>query len=398
MAITTPFNSKELIPQEECLLVDRKKGSLFIGVPKEDFNIEKRICLTPEAVHTLTNYGHRVLLEAGAGEAASYPDLEYSKAGAEITHDTKKVFGCAIVIKVVPPTLEEIEWMAPASTLWSTIQLKTLDSAYFKKLASKKISAIGLDFFKERNGSYPAVHALSEIAGISSILIASELMTTSQSGKGLLFGNITGVQPTEVVILGAGIVAENAARTALGLGANVRVFDNSLQKLKRLQNNLPHRIATSTLQEKVLLKALMRCDVAIGAIKGKNRSPILVSEAMVSRMKKGAIIIDVSIDTGGCFETSELTTHEHPTRIKNGVIHYGVPNITSRYSKTASMAVSNILTPLLIEYAENGGLEHVLAYDNYLHTGIYLYKGLVTNKAVADWFGLDYRDLQLFAF
>lgn len=398
MAITTPFSSKDLLPQEECLMIQHQKDSLFIGLPKENHAIEKRIALTPEGVHTLINNGHRVLLEAGAGEAASYTDLEYSKAGAEITHDRKKVFACPIVVKVAPPTIEEVEWIKPNSVLWSTIQLKTLDKSYFETLQLKKITSLGLDFIKEKNGSIPASHALSEIAGISSILIASELMATVNRGKGLLFGNITGVPPTEVVILGAGIVAEYAAKTAIGIGANVRIFDNSLQKLKRLQNNLPFRISTSTLQEKVLLKALMRCDVAIGAIKGKNRSPIVVSESMVDNMKKDSIIIDVSIDSGGCFETSELTTHENPTIVKNGVIHYGVPNITSRYSKTASMSINNIVTPFLLDFADIGGLKNILSTDNCLYTGIYMYKGIVTNKAVADWFNLDFRDINLYSF
>lgn len=398
MAITTPFSAKDLLPQEECLMIERQKDSLFIGLPKENHASEKRIALTPEGVHTLVNNGHRVLLEAGAGEAASYSDLEYSKAGAEISHDPKKVFACPIVVKIAPPTLKEIEWMKPNSVLWSTIQLKTLDKSYFTKLQSKKITGLGIDFIKEKNGSISASYALSEIAGISSVLIAAELMATVHKGKGLLFGNITGVPPTEVVILGAGIVAEYAARTAIGIGANVRVFDNSLQKLKRLQNNLPSRISTSTLQEKVLLKALMRCDIAIGAIRGKNRSPIVVSESMVDNMKKDSIIIDVSIDSGGCFETSELTTHENPIIIKNGVIHYGVPNITSRYSKTASMSINNIVTPLLLDFADAGGLKNIVSHENSLYTGIYIYKGLITNKAVSDWFDLDFRDIDLYSF
>ncbi|AJH14734.1 alanine dehydrogenase [Myroides profundi] len=398
MATLTPFSMKDLIPQEECLMVERKRSELFIGVPKENTLIEKRICITPEAVQTLSTYGHRVLIEKGAGEAASYSDLDYSKAGAELTSDTKKIFGCLVIVKVAPPTLEEVKLMAPYTVVWSTIQLKTLTRQYFETISKKKISAIGFDFIHDENGTYPAVSALSEIAGTASILIASELMTTTNNGKGLLFGNIAGVVPTEVVILGAGLVAENAARTALGMGANVKVFDNSIQKLRRLQNNLSQRISTSTIQEKILHKALMRCDVAIGAIRGKNRAPIVVSESMVDNMKKGAVIIDVSIDTGGCFETSELTTHDHPTRIRSGVIHYGVPNITSRYSRTASMALSNIITPLLLEYTDSGDLEGTVNCDSVIKSGIYSYKGLVTNRNVAEWFNLDYKDIHLFTF
>lgn len=398
MAITTPFSQKDLIPQEECLMIERQKSNLFVGVPKENFSQEKRICITPEAVQTLSSYGHRVLIEKGAGEAASYTDLEYSKAGAELTSDTKRVFSCPIIVKVAAPSLEEIKMMAPYTVVWSTVQLKTLHSQYFEALAKKKISAIGIDFIHEKNGSYLTSSSLSEIAGISSILIAAELMTTTNNGKGLLFGNITGVIPTEVVILGAGIVAEYAARTALSMGANVRVFDNSIQKLKRLQKNLPSLVSTSTIQDKILLKALMRCDVAIGAIRGKNRAPIVVTETMVENMKKGAVIIDVAIDNGGCFETSELTSHETPTIVKNGVIHYCVPNITSRYCKTASMALSNIITPMLIDYAENGDLDGAVHGDTIVKTGIYSYKGLVTNRSVANWFNLEYKDILLFTF
>ncbi|MHC5202321.1 alanine dehydrogenase [Myroides sp. LJL119] len=398
MAITTPFSKHELIPQEERLFMPLTKSELFIGVIKEDIQIERRVCITPEAVQTLCSYGHRVLIEKGAGLAASYTDLEYSRAGAEITQDLKKIYSCPIIIKVTPPTLEQIRLMSPYATVWSTIQLKTLDVKYFEALAKKKISAIAIDYIQDKSGSYPTASSLSEIAGISSILIASELMTTTNQGKGLLFGNITGVLPPEVVILGAGIVAEFAARTALGLGANVKVFDNSLSKLKRLQNNLPRLISTSSIQEKTLLKALMRCDVAIGAIRGKNRSPIVVTQTMVENMKQGAVIIDVAIDNGGCFETSELTTHEKPTIIKNGVIHYGVPNITSRYSKTASMALSNIITPLLLDYSENGSLQGAVNHHTITKTGIYLYKGFVTNKSVAKWFNLDYKDIMLFSF
>ncbi|MCC9044196.1 alanine dehydrogenase [Myroides sp. M-43] len=398
MATLTPFSMKDLIPQEECLMVERKRSDLFIGVPKENILIEKRICITPEAVQTLSTYGHRILIEKGAGEAASYSDLDYSKAGAEITTDTKKIFSCPVIVKVAPPTLEEIKLIAPYTVVWSTVQLKTLTRKYFETLSKKKISAIGFDFIHDEHGTYPAVSALSEIAGTASILIASELMTTTNNGKGLLFGNITGVTPTEVVILGAGLVAENAARTAMGMGANVKVFDNSILKLRRLQNNLPQRISTSTIQEKILLKALMRCDVAIGAIRGKNRAPIVVSDTMVENMKKGAVIIDVSIDTGGCFETSELTTHDHPTFIKNGVVHYCVPNITSRYSRTASMALSNIITPLLLEYTDSGDLDGTVNCESVIKSGIYSYKGLVTNRNVAEWFDLDFKDIHLFTF
>ena len=396
MGITTPFSKRELMPQEEKLDIRKKRGKLFIGIPKENFKMEQRICLTPEAVNMLVTYGHKVLIESGAGTHASYTDKEYSEAGAQITQDPKKVFSCPIILKVEPPTLEEIALMKAKTYLFSAIQLKTQKKEYFQALAKKKITALCYEFIKDREGAYPFLQAISEIAGIASIHIAAEYMTKCNDGKGLLFGNITGVPPTEVVIIGAGTVAEFAARTALGLGANVKVFDNSIHKLKNLQRVLPYRIFTSTIQEKVLLKSLMRCDVAIGAIRGASRSPIIVSETMVERMKGGAVVIDVCIDNGGCFETSEATTHENPIKTKYNVVHYGVPNITSRYSKTATLAISNIISPYLLELSENGGLENALEYDKAIRSGVYMYQGILVNQQIGEWYGLDYKDINLF--
>jgi alanine dehydrogenase len=394
----SPFSKSQLLPQEEKLEIARHKSDLFIGIPKETSYQERRICLTPDAVSSLVFYGHRVMIEAGAGLSSSYTDKEYSDAGAEVTNDTKKVFSCPMILKVEPPTLAEIDLMNPQTILISAIQLKTQKKSYFEALATKRITALAFEFIKDEDGSYPAVKSLSEIAGIASIHIAAELMINQNIGKGLLFGNITGVPPTEVVILGAGTVAEFAARTAIGLGASVKVFDNSITKLRRLQNTLNQRIFTSTIQEKSLLKALRRCDVAIGAMRGKNRTPIVVTETMVEHMKKGAVIVDVSIDTGGCFETSEITTHDKPTFIKNNVIHYCVPNIPSRYSKTASLSISNIITPFLINIAEDGGIESAIRCNRGLKNGIYIYHGLLTNKSIADWFHLEHRDINLIVF
>ncbi len=397
MAIT-PFSKQDLLPQEEKLEIAKHKSELFIGIPKETSYQERRICLTPDAVNAMTCHGHRVLIEAGAGENSSYTDKNYSDAGAEITNDNKKVLSCPIILKVEPATLVEIEMMNPKTIIISAIQLKTRRKEYFEALQKKKITALAFEYIKDEDGSFPAVKSLSEIAGTASVLVAAELLTASKFGNGLLFGNITGVPPTEVVILGAGTVAEFAARTAIGLGASVKVFDNSITKLRRLQNNLNQRIFTSTIQNKTLLKSLQRCDVAIGAMRGKYRTPIVVTETMVEHMKKGAVIVDVSIDTGGCFETSEITTHENPTFIKNGVIHYCVPNIPSRYSKTASLSISNIITPYLLQIADDGGIESAIRCDSGLKNGVYFYHGILTNKTIGEWFDLTYRDINLIVF
>jgi alanine dehydrogenase len=394
----TPFTLLQLLPQEEKLEVARKKGELFIGIPKETSYQERRICLTPDAVSSLVIHGHRVMIESGAGECSSYSDKEYSEAGAEVTQDTQKVFGCPMILKVEPPTVAEINMMNPQTILISAIQLKTKKKEYFETLTKKKVTALAFEYIKDVDETYPIVKSLSEIAGTASILIAAELMISSELGKGLLFGNITGVPPTDVVILGAGTAGEFAARTAIGLGANVKVFDNSITKLRHLQNNLNQRIFTSTIQPKALMKALRRCDVAIGALRGRERCPVVVTESMVSHMKKGAVIVDISIDTGGCFETSEVTTHEKPTFLKSNVLHYCVPNLPSRYSKTASLSISNIITPYLLKIAEDGGLESAIRLDKGLKNGVYTYHGILTNKAIGEWFDLPNNDINLIVF
>ena len=394
----TPFSKAQLIPQEETLEIYKHKSELFIGIPKETAFQEKRVCLTPDAVSAIVNNGHRVLIESEAGLGANFSDKDYSEAGAEITKDTAKVYSCPMILKVEPPTLEELDLINPQATLISALQIKTQTKKYFEKLAAKRITALAFEFIKDDVGAYPAVRALSEIAGTASVLIASELLSSSSQGNGLMFGNISGVPPTEVVILGAGTVGEFAARSAIGLGANVKVFDNSITKLRCLLTNLNRTIYTSTIQPKYLSKALKRCDVVIGAVRGKDRSPIIVTEAMVENMKKGSVIIDVSIDMGGCFETSEITSHNKPTFRKHDVIHYCVPNIPARYSRTASASISNIFTPYLLKIADDGGLEHAIRFDKGLKNGLYFYHGILTSRAVGEWFDLKHSDINLLIF
>ncbi|MGB3606929.1 MAG: alanine dehydrogenase [Psychroserpens sp.] len=394
----SPFTRAQLLPQEEMLEIYKKKGELFIGIPKETHFQEKRVCLTPDAVSALVSNGHRVMMESGAGEGANFKDKTYSEAGAEITKDTSKVFSCPILLKVEPPSFDEIKLINPQTLLISALQLKTQSKKYFEALASKRVTALAFEFIKDDDGAYPAVRSLSEIAGTASILIASELLSNVNGGNGLMFGNISGVPPTEVVIIGAGTVGEFAARSAIGLGANVKIFDNSITKLRCVQSNLGQTLYTSTLQPKNLIKALKRCDVAIGAVRGKNRSPIVVSEDMVSVMKSGAVVIDVSIDMGGCFETSQVTDHNNPTFDHNGVIHYCVPNIPARYSRSASVSISNIFTPYLLKIGEDGGIENAIRFDRGLKNGLYFYHGILTNKSVADWFDLDCSDVNLLIF
>ena len=382
----------QLIPQEERLAVATEQKSLKIGLPKERVFQERRICLTPDDVAVLVANGHQLLIEAGAGDEANFSDKDYSEAGAEIIYDTREVFSCPIVLKVEPPTYEEIDYLSHKATLISGLQINTQDKAYFEALAEKQITALAFEHIKDEEDNYPIRESISEITGIASVLIAAELI--SERGR-LLFGNITGVPPIEVVLLGANEVTEAAAKTALGLGANVKIFAKSLTKLKEIKRHLPASVYTSTLQPKLLKKALMRCNVLIGAMRGETRSPIVVSEDMVQLMKRGSVIVDTSIGTGGCIETIQVTTLDNPTYIKHNVLHYGVPNLPSRYARTASFSLSNIVMPYLLKIGEEGGIENTLQIDKGLRNGLYLYHGILTDTTISKWFGIPCKPLYL---
>jgi alanine dehydrogenase len=396
MTSISSLGSGSLLPQEEKLEVKKQSKRLFIGVPKEIAFQESRIAIVPDAVQLLVSHGHEVLIESTAGEGSNFSDNEFSEAGAKIIYDTKEIYQSDIILKVEPPTLEEIELMKGRQTLISALQITTRSQEFINRLIEKKITCFAYEFIQDDSGTMPLIRSMSEIAGNTSVLIASECLSNANDGKGLLLGGIAGVTPTEVVIIGAGTVGEFAARSAMGLGASVKVFDNSLSKLRRLQNDLNTRVFTSIIQPKVLTKALKRADVVIGALRsGDKRTPCVVTEEMVAEMKDGAVIIDVSIDQGGCFETSELTNHANPTFKKHGVIHYCVPNIPSRVARTASYSLSNLLTPIILRIGDFGGLDNVISSDVGLRQGVYICKGILTNKMVGQWFNLNYKEINL---
>lgn len=385
-----------LMPQEEMLEVSRKKGSLYIGVPKETYFQENRICLVPEAVALLVSNGHQVVIETNSGKAANFEDKDYSEAGAKIAYTAKEVYEADIILKVAPPSEEEIEMLGRKQTLFSALQMTVQSDNYVKQLMSKKVTAIAYDYIKDEDGIYPIIRSMSEIAGNTSILIAAEYLSNINNGNGSMFGGITGTSPTEVVILGAGTVGEFATRAALGLGAMVKIFDNSVYRLRRLQSDLATRVFTSVLQPKVLAKALKTADVVIGAIRApKGRTPCVVTEEMVSEMKYGSVVIDISIDQGGCFETSRVTNHTNPVFRTHGVIHYCVPNIPSRVSRTASYALSNVLTPILVNIGDEGGVENLLRSNSGVRHGVYIYNGILTNQFLGETFKLPYKDIDL---
>lgn len=385
-----------LAPQEETLLIEQKKGKLFIGLPKERTFQDQRIGLTPNAVRALVNNGHKVLIEHDAGKECGFYDIMYSEAGAEITKSTEEVFKADIIIKVAPPSLFELELLQLNQTIISPIHLPTITKEYLYYLMKKRTTAIAYEFIKDGIGNFPVVRAMSEIAGASVVLIAAELMSNAKYGNGVLLGGISGVPPAKVVILGAGVVGTYAAKAALGLGAQISVFDNDVYKLLKLQDSIGQRVFTSTFSNQVLENELIHADVAIGAIhNAKGRTPLMVSEDMVMQMKKGAVIIDVSIDQGGVFDTSQITSHENPIFVKHDVIHYCVPNIPSRTAKTSSVALSHILSPILSEAFEVGGFKNLLLANNGVCSGVYTYNGHLTQAHLAQKFGIKYTDLNL---
>ncbi len=394
-AIKALAKEAALLPQEELLQVKAGQEDLTIGIPKETSLQEKRVALVPEAVALLVAHGHEVLVESEAGLLSHFTDIDYSESGARIIYDRKKVFQAALVLKVEPPSVEEVGLMSRGATLVSALQLSVQSENLLEELGKKKITAIAWDYLKNKNGLFPLVRAMGEIAGNVSILIAGALLSGEKS-RGTLLGGISGVRPCEVVILGAGTVGEFAARAAMGLGAHVKIFDDRQHRLVRIQQSLGARVWTSTIQPSVLNEALKTADVAIGALRGEGqRTPVIVSEPMVSAMKEGAVIIDVSIDKGGCFETSRMTSHENPTFVHHDVIHYCVPNIASSVSGTASQALSNILAPFILGVVSDGGLVPSIRNSNIVKSGVYMYKGVITHQGIAEERGLSYKELDL---
>jgi len=385
-----------LYPQEKPMKVGSKQQSLSIGIPKEISYQENRICLTPKAVQLLVNNGHEIKIESGAGDGAKFKDRQYSEAGAQIVYSPNEVYDATIILKIEPPTLQEIDLMKDHQFLISALQIANLQPDYLEKINKKKITALAFELLENKGREIPIMRAMGEIAGYASIFTAAEYLSSSNQGNGLMLGSITGVAPSKIIILGAGTVAEYATRAAIGLGAEVRVFDNHIYRLRRLKESIGAQIYTSTIDAGILQDELTDADVVIGALRPENgRTPCVVTEDMVSKMKSDAVIVDVSIDHGGCFETSRVTNLEKPTYEEHEVIHYCVPNIASKYSRTASSALSNIFSPILIKMGELGGFEEMILMREEFMKGIYTYKGSLTNQALARRFGIQYKELSL---
>ncbi|MCX7954132.1 MAG: alanine dehydrogenase [Bacteroidales bacterium] len=395
--ISDKLRVTELMPHEEILAVKKDSKKFIIGIPIDEDKEENRVALTPYMVDLLVNNGHEVLIQSNAGKKANFLDIEYSDVGAQIVKDKETIFNNSnIIVKISAPTEKEIDLIRENQIIMSILHVRTKSKNYFQQLMSKKVTCVAYEYLKDENDCYPIVRSMSEIAGSTSILIAAEYLSNVHNGKGTMLGGITGVNPTEVVILGAGTAGEYAARTALGLGAIVKVFDTSTYKLKRLQTNLGQRVYTSIIHPVILANAIKKADVVIGAIRLIEDTPkFYVTEEMVKMMKKGSVIIDISIDQGGCIETSKMTSHSNPVYEKHGVIHYCVPNIPSRVARTASYAISNILTPILIEIGKYGSLTHYAKNIIGFRNGIYIYNGILTNHYISKLYDIPYRPIDL---
>jgi alanine dehydrogenase len=390
------FSNTGLLPREEMLETGKKKKKLVIGIPRETSKFESRVPLTPQGVELLVQNGHQVLIEAGAGKAAHYFDRDFSECGATIVQEAKAIYDAHVILKISPLSGEELDWVTPDQLVISLLYLYNQTKENITKMLQKKINAIAFELLKDDNNCYPVVRSMSEIEGYASVMIASEFLSKAHNGKGVLLGGVTGISPSEIVILGAGTAGEFAARAALGMGAMVKVFDNSYRNLRELEYHLGQRVFTSVLHPQALTKALKSADAVLGSLRYlQSGHTFLVTEEQVAQMKQGSIVIDLSMDQGGCFESSMCTDLEHPVFIKHGVIHYCVPNIASRVARTSSIALSNIFAPILLQLAEAGGFHRIVKEDVGLSHGVYVYRGILTNNHIATRFNLPSKDIGL---
>jgi alanine dehydrogenase len=388
--------SEGLMPKEEMLEVHKQKASITVGIPREVSPNERRVALVPEAAGLLVQNGHQILVETNAGSGARFSDHEYAEAGCQVVYTPEEVYKADIILKVSPPDPEELEMMKERQVLISALSLMSQDADFFRRLMNRKVTAIAFEYIKDTFGSYPLRRSVSEIVGNAAMQIAAHYLSDPEYGRGSMLGGFSGITPTEVVILGAGTVGGNAARVAMGMGAIVKIFDNSIYRLRRLQNQMNQRIFTSIIQPKVLEKALLTADVLICALHSpEGRSPCVVREQMVKQMKSNTVIIDVSIDQGGCVETSHTTSHVNPVFKKYDVIHYCVPNIASGVPHTASYSLSNFFAPVILKIGEEGGVDKLVRMDRGISHGVYLFKGIVTKKQVSDLYNLPFQDIDL---
>lgn len=386
-----------LLPLEKGVRVAEQQRRLRIGIPSEAANSERRVALAPYAVALLVGSGHEVCIEAGAGEQANFSDAEYAEAGAEIVPSGGQVFAEAeLIAKVFPPREEELAMMQEKQILVSALHLGAARPDLLRHLMDLRATAIGFEFITDTDGTLPIVRMMHEISGSLAVQTAARLLESAAGGRGVMMGGISGVPPATVVILGAGVVGEWAARAALGLGAHVIVLDNNLGALRALEHYLDRRITTAMANPQYVRRAVQTADVVIGAMMAVGqRSPVLVTEEMVASMRPGSVIVDVVIDQGGCIETSRPTTPDEPTFVAHGVVHHCVPNLPSAVARTATFALSNVLLPYLLDIGEAASINDALWQNSSLRSGTYVYRRHLTKKSLAAMFGMPHRDIEL---
>ena len=384
-----------LLPKEEMLEVKKKGQKMKIGVPSDLSKVEYRVPLSPQAVDLLVSYGHEILIERDAGKSASYTNEDYQKAGATIVETKEETFQCDIILRIAPFDCDEIDALRGNQVIISNMQIQAHCNESIQKMMKKKVTTIAFEYLENEHGFLPFVHQMSQIAGVTSITIASEYLSNSRNGKGVLFGEVTGVTPAELVIIGTSTAAEYAARAALGLGIFVKVFDTSVYELSKLEEKLGRRIFTSVFYPKVLRKALISADAVIGATSFNTPPKFKVSEDLVKQMKEGSVIIDLNVSQGGCFETSKCTDFKNPTYTKHGVVHYCVPNTPAMVARTASISLSNILIPILLAIGDSGGVENYIKISKGFRKGVYIYHGILTNHDVGRMFNIPSKDIDL---
>ncbi len=391
--------STSFVVRELMLKAEKQRVSAVIGIPKEDQEIEKRLALTPETVSLLVSSGYRVLVEAGAGRTIQYADSYYADSGAEIVETAQEVFQADLILKILPPTLEEVQMMRRRSAVFSFLYIHKLTTPVLKLMSDRRIHALAYELLHEGSGVSPFVTAISEIEGVTSIALAAELLSNAHGGKGIILGGIPGVTPTEVVIIGAGVAGTMAARAALAQGASVKVFDDDIVKLRTIRHELGSPVYTSTLQPNVLRNVFRSVDVVIGAMQYINKTHFYrISEDLIREMKKGSIIIDLRMAQGGCFETTmEACLPDHPdTFEKHGVLHFCEMSLSSRVARTASISLSNLFVSLFTSMGDRGGLDHFAQFDRGFASGFYMYAGKMVNSYVGNHFNYPVTDIGLF--
>ncbi len=376
----------------------RERHKAFrIGVPREVANEERRVALSPGGVTALVAYGHEVFVETEAGLQAHFSDNEYAEVGATIASSPEDLYSqCGLVVKVGPPSGDELDLLQEKQTIISALHLGVTTPTFLRRLMDLGITGIGFEFIRDSDGSFPIVRMMHEITGSMAVQIAARYLESGEGGKGVMLGGISGVPPATVVILGAGVVGEWAARTALGFGAHVIVLDTDLGALRALEHYLDRRITTAMASTQYIQQAVLRANVVIGAMMSDGqRSPILVDEDLVMKMRAGSVIIDAVIDQGGCIETSHPTTHSDPVFRLHDVIHYCVPNMPSNAARTATSALNNVLVPYLVQIGEVGSINDALWRNVGLRNGAYVYRRHLTKKTLAMMFNMPHRDIEL---